>query len=105
MGVLPYSYTELILERKRAKDHTLESFLDIFNHRAISLFYRGWEKYRFPVAYGVEPRRIQPAPARSYRSWNYEGLQDRQPLPDEALLHYAGLLGLQSRSAAGLQRD
>ena len=35
----------------RAKDPTLLNFLDIFNHRMISFFYRAWEKYRFPVTY------------------------------------------------------
>jgi type VI secretion system protein ImpH len=104
MGVLPYSYTELILERNRAKDHTLESFFDIFNHRAISLFYRGWEKYRFPVTYGVEGRDLFSQHLLDLIGLGTPGLQDRQPLPDQALLHYAGLLGLQSRSAAGLQQ-
>ena len=28
MGVLPYAYTELILERLRAKDKSLQSFLE-----------------------------------------------------------------------------
>ncbi len=52
-GVLPYAYTELILERLRSKDNSLASFLDIFNHRMISFFYRAWEKYRFPVTYAL----------------------------------------------------
>ena len=33
------------------KDYALRDFLDIFNHRALSLFYRAWQKYRFPFAY------------------------------------------------------
>ena len=55
-GVLPYVYSELILERVRAKDRSLAAFLDIFNHRAISLFYRAWQRTRFPVNYAAGVR-------------------------------------------------
>jgi type VI secretion system protein ImpH len=50
-GALPRHYTELIVARARQRDHALRSFLDVFNHRFISLFYRAWEKYRFPIAF------------------------------------------------------
>jgi type VI secretion system protein ImpH len=50
-GVLPRHYTTLLIERTRAKDYALRDFLDVFNHRAISLFYRAWQKYRLPFAY------------------------------------------------------
>lgn len=103
MGVLPYCYTELILERARAKDRTLEAFLDIFNHRMISLFYRAWEKYRFPVTYylGGEDRFTHHL--LDLIGLGTPGLQDRQAVPDSALLHYVALLGEQSRSAAALE--
>ncbi|MEZ4525323.1 MAG: type VI secretion system baseplate subunit TssG, partial [Desulfobacterales bacterium] len=39
-GVLPPPYTELIQERVRKKDTALRDFLDMFNHRFISLLYR-----------------------------------------------------------------
>ena len=51
VGVLPQWYTGLVAERVRSGDRTLRDFLDIFNHRFLSLFYQAWEKYRFPIAY------------------------------------------------------
>jgi predicted component of type VI protein secretion system len=50
-GVLPHHYTALLLRRVRDKDFSLRDFLDLFNHRIISLFYRAREKYRMPFAY------------------------------------------------------
>jgi type VI secretion system protein ImpH len=50
-GVLPPYYHRLLRRRLRARDPVLRDFLDIFNHRALSLFYRAWLKYRFPIAY------------------------------------------------------
>ncbi|MCB5197547.1 type VI secretion system baseplate subunit TssG [Deefgea salmonis] len=47
-GVLPTSYTELLIERQQQfRDPTLHAFLDIFSHRSIALFYGAWKKYRF----------------------------------------------------------
>jgi type VI secretion system protein ImpH len=104
LGVLPYCYTELILERLRGKDTSLQDFFDVFNHRMISFFHRAWEKYRFPVTYrlGEEDRFTQRL--LDLIGIGTPGLQDRQAMSDEALLHYVGLLGLQSRSAAALEQ-
>lgn len=103
-GVLPYCYTELILERQRAKDKALASFLDIFNHRAISLFYRAWEKYRFPVTYGLGEEDIFTHHLRDMIGLGTPGLQERQSVPDLALVHYAAAFAWQARSAAALQQ-
>ncbi len=104
MGVLPHSYTELIRDRNRAKDPTLQDFFDLFNHRMISLFYQAWEKYRFFVPYerGEEDRFSRYI--MSFVGLGTAGLQDRQPVDDESFLFYCGLLGLQSRSAAALEQ-
>ena len=37
-GVLPYHYTQLLIERGRAGDDGLGDFLDLFHHRIVSLF-------------------------------------------------------------------
>ena len=103
MGVLPYAYSELILERARAKDYSFAAFFDIFNHRVISLFYRAWQRSRFPITY--------PAEAGSLTHYLLDlvglgtsGLRDRQEIEDEALLHYVSLVAMQSRSAAALEQ-
>jgi type VI secretion system protein ImpH len=103
-GVLPYAYSELILERIRAKDHSVSAFFDIFNHRAISLFYRAWQRSRFPVTYSAGSRDLFTRYLLDLIGLGTTGLRDRQEVEDEALLHYVSLVGMQSRSAAALEQ-
>jgi len=103
-GVLPNPYTTLIIERLRASDRTLRDFLDIFNHRMISLFYRAWRKYRFDVM--PEPdegNRFSPE-LLSLIGLGTDGLQDRQAVPDDTLIYYSGLLAQKPRSAQALRQ-
>ena len=107
-GVLPRHYTELLLERVRQKDFALRDFLDLFNHRMISLFYRAWEKYRFPVAY----ERSRLSSDAHYDPFSFslfnligmgtDGLRGKLKSGDEPLLYYSGLIA-QPRSACALQ--
>jgi type VI secretion system protein ImpH len=103
-GALPYTYSELILERIRAKDNGLAAFFDIFNHRAISLFYRAWQRSRFPVTYSAGPRDLFTRYLLDLIGLGTEGLRDRQEIEDEALLHYASLVAMQARSATALEQ-
>jgi type VI secretion system protein ImpH len=103
-GVLPHVYSELILERLRAKDRSLASFLDIFNHRAISLFYRAWQRTRFPVNYAAGARDYFSQYLRDLLGLGTAGLRDRQAVEDEALMHYVALIAMQSRSAVALEQ-
>ena len=104
MGLLPYTYSELILERERARDHSLAAFLDIFNHRAISLFYRAWQRSNFPVTYAAGNRDQFTRYLFDLIGLGTAGLRDRQEIDDEALLHYVALLAMQSRSAVALEQ-
>jgi len=103
MGVLPHTYTELILDRARSKDTTLQSFLDIFNHRMVSFFHRAWEKYRFPVTHALGEENIFTHHLLDFIGLGTEGLPNRQAVPDDALLHFTGFLSQQARSASALE--
>jgi len=103
IGVLPLYYTEFIAERARLKDTALIDFLNIFNHRIISLFYRAWEKYRFLIVY--ERGDLDQVGRRllDLIGLGTEGLQNRQKVDDGSLMFYAGLLSQQPRCAANLE--
>jgi type VI secretion system protein ImpH len=107
-GVLPFCYTEWMLERKAAKDDTLEAFFDLFNHRLVSLFYRAWEKHRPPVLYELSAARNQrPDPFTDSLydliGMGTEGLRGRMRVHDESLLLYAGLIAQSPHSASALR--
>ena len=99
LGVLPLHYTQLLVERASAKDTKLWEFIDLFNHRIISLFYRAWEKYRFAFAY----ERGRDDEFTEYLfclvGLGTRGLRGRLALPDKGLLYYSGLLAQRPRSA------
>ena len=103
-GVLPNPYTVLLIERLRAGDTSARDFLDIFNHRIISLFYQAWRKYRFDVGYEQGERNRFYDQLLSLVGLGTEGLQGRQPIRDDAFVYYAGLLGQRPRSAHALRQ-
>ena len=104
LGVLPHQYTMLVGERARAHDRGLRDFLDIFQHRFLSLFYRAWEKYHFTTTYERDGRDGVTEHLRDLIGLGITGFRDRFAIPDEALLSYAGDLAPQSRPAAALQQ-
>ncbi len=111
-GLLPLYYTEMLVQRLRERDRALASFLDIFNHRMISLFYQAWEKYRFTIAYERGERDRFSHHLMDLIGLGSPGLARRlarkengEPaVEDDSLLFYSGLLSLQPRSATALQQ-
>lgn len=103
-GALPLHYTQLVTERTRARDTALRDFFDLFHHRAISLFYRAWARYRSAGAAPgeAEADRIQHH-LLDLMGLGTPGLANRPELPVAPLLAYAGLLGMQGRSAVALE--
>jgi type VI secretion system protein ImpH len=103
-GLLPHYYTLLIAERDRARDTALGEFFDLFHHRALSLFYRAWEKYRFTVPYERGEEDALTVHLRDLAGVGLEESRKHLPVPEDALLFYTGLLGPQPRGAQGLQQ-
>jgi type VI secretion system protein ImpH len=83
--VLPTHYTQLLLDTHRdvrgPERRALRDWLDLFNHRFTSLFYRAWEKYRF------------------YRS--YERGDARRPDGDSFVTAVRSVMGLGSAGLSG----
>lgn len=111
-GVLPQHYTSLVIERSHQsnKDETLREFFDLFNHRAISFFYRAWEKYRFQFRY---ERNLFAAEFQddlftrclfSLVGLEIPGLRHRFSFDDQALIFYGGLVAQRCRNAIGLEQ-
>lgn len=103
-GVLPIPYTSLVLDRLRASDTSLQDFLDLFNHRTISLFYQAWKQRRCEVVFRQEEEKRTPHQLLSLVGLGTDGLQARQAVPDEALVFYAGLLAQRPRPAQALRQ-
>ncbi len=106
-GVLPQHYTQLVIDRIRKKDTGLRDFLDIFNHRLLSLFYRAWEKHHFPVAYETAKQaKVSDLVSECLMNlvgFGNSGLRNRLQVSDNAWLHYAGLKSLSGPRADALE--
>ncbi|MBV9928142.1 MAG: type VI secretion system baseplate subunit TssG [Acidobacteria bacterium] len=103
LGVLPNHYTELLAERVQEKDTALWAFLDLFNHRLISLFFRAWEKHRFPIAYERRGDDRFTAYLFAFVGLGTGELLGRLSVPDENLLQYCGLIAQRPHSASAIE--
>jgi len=100
-GVMPVHYTELAMERRRYRDTAMWSFMDIFTHRAVSIFFRAWEKYRFPVGYERGKDDFTDF-LFDFVGLGTNGVRGRMALADESLLPYGGLIAQKPHSAIAL---
>jgi len=104
-GPLPLHLTEYARERLlNHGDHTLSSFLDVFHHRLMSLFFRAWAVHQPTVQYerGAAADRFAFYLA-CLIGLGTDMLRGRDAVPDAAKLHYAGRLISPARNAEGLR--
>jgi type VI secretion system protein ImpH len=113
-GPLPHVFTELIQQRVAAGDPTMRDFLEIFNHRLISLLHRARKKHRIALDSRLPEDRsgglarllrdamgLPEAPAARRADKAPRARRHRDPW--QPPLRYAGLLAGHTRSMAGLE--
>jgi type VI secretion system protein ImpH len=116
-GVLPLHYSAETIARNQNQDRALAEFFDIFQHRAVSLFYRAWRKYRLPFELEPALRRQLLGSSDEPRESDLfsfvlmclvglgtEGLGRRLAIADETAAFYAGHFTHAPRSALALER-
>jgi len=104
MGPLPPGVVELIMERSFRKDTALRDFLDLFNHRLISLLYRARKKFR-PALDRKAPDQGRIATVlHALLGLGTPHLAARMGVRDRTLLAYTGLLTETVRPTVGLTR-
>lgn len=103
LGPLPMPIAERVLQRAARGDTALRDFLDIFNHRLLSILYRSRKRHR--VALGVSSPEQDDASRylAALIGLGIPALRDRVGFPDRALLHHAGSLSREVRSVIGLE--
>ncbi|MBN1669515.1 MAG: type VI secretion system baseplate subunit TssG [Kiritimatiellae bacterium] len=102
-GPLPLHLTEYVAERMyHHNDRATARFFDVFNHRLISLFYRGWADNNQTVSHEMADRDRFAVYIASLFGMGMPSFRDRDEVPYLAKLHYAGPLVCQTRHAAGL---
>ena len=103
-GPLPLHYTDTVHDRElNQKDHAMARFLDLFNHRMISFFYRAWANHQQTVSFERGEHDRFTVYFGSLFGIGMESLRHRDAVPDLSKLHYSGHLVGQTRHAEGLQ--
>ena len=97
-GALPIFYTELLAEREiYHRDTAARAFLDIFQQRAVTLFYEAWRKHRLPIRYEGNQRNQFLPLVLAVAGVGQTALRDRLHgseggVSDDTLAYFAGLL-------------
>ncbi|MEY4561293.1 MAG: hypothetical protein RLZZ618_570 [Pseudomonadota bacterium] len=109
-GTLPSHYTEQIARRELFdKDRAARAFLDIFQHRAVLLFFKAWRKSRLALQYEFDRNRHFTPQVLAFGGLGFKGLRNRLadtpgPVHDESLAYFSGLLQQRQMSAPHLAR-
>lgn len=99
---LPNFISELIA-RNEEETLPLKAFLDIFNHRLYSLFYRSWKKYRYYLQFEREGEDRFSQYMLSLIGLGTRSLSNLVGVPPTRLIAYSGTIGNRVHCPEGLR--
>ena len=103
-GPLPQPYTELLSDRLRQKDTAFRDFLDMFNHRLVSCWYRVEKKYIPGLEHIPSEETSIGRSILDLAGFGIPELTERVHIHNRTLLNYAPLFWQRQKSVAGLQK-
>ncbi|WP_028225432.1 type VI secretion system baseplate subunit TssG [Paraburkholderia ferrariae] len=96
----PHLIDDIVL---REEGHeVVESFLDRFDHRFVTMLYRAWKKYRYPESFRPGGTDAHSRNLLSLVGFGWGDKPKRAGLPDCRMLALLGLLNLKTRTPEGL---
>jgi type VI secretion system protein ImpH len=100
---LPLFYAEDIARAEMTEDDDpVRLFLDVSNHRLLSLLYRAWSKYRWGFTFEAGARDRTSQRLLGLIGLATPGLQEALSVPAGRLLRYAGTISMRPRGAAAV---
>jgi len=102
-GPMPLHVSEYVMQRQLDHDDAAARFLDVFNHRMISLLYRAWAAPRQEVNFEQDREDRFGVYIASLFGMGMAALRDRDGVDDVAKLYFAGRLAGQAKPPEGLR--
>jgi type VI secretion system protein ImpH len=103
-GALPLHLTEYAYNRLHNNtDPTFAAFADVFHHRLASLFFRAWAASQPTVNYDRPDADRFATEVGALLGIGMRSLSNRDRMPDDVKLHFAGRLSHHARNAEGLR--
>ena len=98
---LPTAYIDDIAQRREGYE-AVSDFLDIFNHRLITQFYRIWRKYSYPATFSPGGTDTTSQYLLSLCGLGIEGCAQEVNTPVSRFLALTGMMRLPTRTTEGL---
>ncbi len=103
LGPLPLAYSDMLMDRRANRDNAMRDFLDIFNHRLLSILNRVRGRTRIRMQWRSPLEQGTARHLLSVAGLGTEGTRNRLDVPDSVLLSHAALVGSRPASVSGLE--